>query len=395
MATFTFRTCGGRAGLAELRADWDALAAARESIELHHLPDWYDAHLDSLQPADQPVEFHAVYAADKLVAIFPLRQARIDVAGINVRALVAPHDGHMPFADFVSAGGGDDDPYLAALLRHLRRTRVPRWDVLAFRRVPASSAARRSVQMQTPRIACIEREGSDTIPLTGDSDVIAKLSRNFRRNLRKARKKLDAMPNVEFASARGIGELRSAFGAFLDVEASGWKGAAGSGTAIALHPAKKAFYRGLMERFGAAGQCEINLLRVGPDFVAAEFCLIVRDTYYVLKIGYDERHASFAPGNLLFEHLITRLQRDGGIRQVHLITDADWHDNWQPSRTPLFEIMCANNSPRGLAAVTLLRARHVARRLARSGAPALARLRASVDRRVLRLEAAEMTAASP
>lgn len=395
MATFTFRSCAGGAGLAALRADWDALAAARQAIELHHLPDWYAAHLDTLGPAANSVEFHAVYAADKLVAIFPLRQARIDVAGITVRALVAPHDGHMPFADFVSAGGDSDDRYLPALLRHLRRTRERDWDVLTFPRVPASSAARRSVRTRTPRIACIERQGSDTIPLSADSDVIARLSRNFRKNLRKAHKKLDAMPDVEFVSARGSSELRSAFGAFLRVEASGWKGAGGSGTAIALHPPKEAFYRGLMERFGSTGQCEINLLRVGAEFVAAEFCLVVRDTYYVLKIGYDERHASFAPGNLLFEHLLARLQRASEIRRVHLITDADWHDNWQPSRTPLFEIMCANNSPRGLAAVTLLRARHAARRLARYGAPALARLRTALDRRVPRLDPALTTAASP
>lgn len=381
--------------MAALRADWDALAAAREAIELHHLPDWYGALLDSLAPDDDSVEFHALYAADRLVAIFPLQQARIDVAGITVRALAAPHDGHMPFADFVSAGGDDDAGYLPALLRHLRRTREPGWDVLTFPRVPASSAARQSVRMRTPRIACIERQGSDTIPLTDDSDLVAKLSRNFRRNLRKAQKKLDAMPDVEFVSAREGDELQGTFAAFLRVEASGWKGAAGSGTAIALHPEKEAFYRGLMERFGSVGQCEINLLRVGPEFVAAEFCLVVRGTYYLLKIGYDERHASFAPGNLLFEHLLTRLQGAGEIRRVHLITDADWHDSWQPSRTPLFEIMCANNTPRGLAAVTLLSARHAARRLARVGGPALARLRTVLVRPFPRLDPARMTAASP
>jgi CelD/BcsL family acetyltransferase involved in cellulose biosynthesis len=299
----------------------------------------------------------------------------------------------MPFADFVSAGGPADRRYLRGLLRHLRRERGARWDVLTFPRVSDGSSAHFAVGSGTPLIACIKREGSDTLPLLENDALAQPLSKNFRGSLRKARNKLLAMSGVDFVTAREVVELRAAFDEFLSVEASGWKGRGGKGTAIALHPKVEQFYRNLIDQFGPSGSCEINLLRVGSECISAQFCIAVRDIYYVLKIGYDEKHAVLAPGNMLLEHLLARLRSEGRMRVVNLVSDADWHTSWRPVRTPQFEIVCANNTLRGLAAIALLRARKVARRWVPLAAAAIRYPAAAARRWVPQVRSGRVTVA--
>jgi CelD/BcsL family acetyltransferase involved in cellulose biosynthesis len=393
MEALDFKRFIGRSGFATLRSEWERLAAARPRPGFQHLPGWYCAQLDTLPADDSTVEFHAVYERGTLKAIFPLRRTPLEIAGMSVRALVAPQDDHMPFADFVSAGGLADRRYLRALLRHMRREDGSRWDVLTFPRVSDGSSAYFAVGRGTPLIACIKREGTDTLPLSENDASAHALSKNFRGSLRKARNKLQAMSGVDFVSARGIAELHDAFDEFLAVEASGWKGPAGEATAIALHPQVERFYRNLIDQFGPSGSCEINLLRVGNECISAQFCIAVRDVYYVLKIGYDERHAPLAPGNMLLEHLLARLREDGRMREVNLVSDAAWHASWRPVRTPQFEIVCANNTFRGLAAIVLLRARKVARRWAPLAAAAIRQPAAAARRWVPQLRSGRVTVA--
>ena len=393
MGALSCKRFAGRSGFATLRSEWERLAASRPQPGFQHLPGWYCAHLDTLPADDRTVEFHAVYEGETLKAIFPLRRIPLAVAGLSVRALVAPQDDHMPFADFVSAGGVADGRYLRALLRHLRRERGSQWDVLTFPRVSGESSAYFAAGRRSPRIACIQREGTDTLPLLENDASAQPLSKNFRGSLRKARNKLLAMSGVDFVTARGVVELRAAFGEFLSVEASGWKGRAGQGTAIVLHPKVERFYRNLIDQFGPSRSCEINLLRVGNDCIAAQFCIAVRDVYYVLKIGYDEKHAALAPGNMLLENLLARLRSEGRMRAVNLVSDADWHTSWRPVRTPQFEIVCANNTVRGLAAIALLRARKVARRWAPLAAAAIRYPGAAARRWVPQLRSGRITVA--
>ncbi len=85
---------------------------------------------------------------------------------------------------------------------------------------------------ETVRTAIYPQAGWGVVDCSRPFDeTFSALSKNFRGNLRKARNKLAKLEGVEFVSARGPEELASALEVFLDVEASGWKGASGTGTA--------------------------------------------------------------------------------------------------------------------------------------------------------------------
>ena len=112
---------------------------------------------------------------------------------------------------------------------------------------------------------------------------------------------------VSFRTTRDPESLSRSFEQFLEVEASGWKGASGTATAILLDTKLQAFYRQLMETFGQDGRCEINQLQIDGRIAAAQFALIAGETLSLLKIGYDQHFVDVAPGQLLLAHTVSRL----------------------------------------------------------------------------------------
>jgi CelD/BcsL family acetyltransferase involved in cellulose biosynthesis len=174
---------------------------------------------------------------------------------------------------------------------------------------------------------------------------------------------------VQFRSTRHPDALKQAFTRFLEVEASGWKGKDGTGSAISLDPRIADFYKQLVDRFGARGNCEINLLEVDGRAVAGQFALIVADIMYLLKIGYNEEYSQIAPGNLLLEHTLDRLNSEGLIREVNLVTGVAWHSSWRPTRHRVFRCYCYSSSLPGLVlhAIQKFRNRQALRSKARTG----------------------------
>ena len=84
---------------------------------------------------------------------------------------------------------------------------------------------------------------------------------------------------------------------FLAMEASGWKGTAG--TALACRAGDAAFYQEVVDRFGASGRLHLYSLEVGDNKLAMSTNLIASDTLYAWKIAYSECFARHGPGALL------------------------------------------------------------------------------------------------
>jgi hypothetical protein len=181
------------------------------------------------------------------------------------------------------------------------------------------------------------------------------LSRNFRRNLKRARQYLDELPGVDFAFTSNGPELEEKLDAFMDVEASGWKGALGSGTAIKLHPSLRCFYRTLTHSLSACGRVSINTLTANGRCIAAQFCIMLDHTAYILKIGYDEGYKRYAPGNLLIDLFLKRGMADCTIESINLITDAEWHLDWRPKAYGKSNLYLFNATPAGYFGFVILK----------------------------------------
>lgn len=335
------------------------------------------------------MRFFVAYGEDETTprAIFPLRYDDTVVRRLRVRAFSLPHHAHLPLADFVVEPSPPNRRLLPALLRYLRSLPKTPWDVLFLPNTLEDSAVAYLVSAVAPRRHLAEpRKGCDYVPCTQPYEALRSgYTKSLRSNLKSYQNRLtrEGSP-AEYVFARTPGELNEAFTQFLAVEGSGWKGASGERSAIQLRPELVAFYRALIRRFGAQGDCEIQLLRLGGRCIAAGFHLRTDRTDYSLKIGYDEERKALSPGSLLLDACLRRFCENDEIDVANMVSDSEWQLAWGTRRLMVSDHWIVNLTARGAAAIVLLRARGVARVLWRRTALTISavvqRLRGVVSR---------------
>ena len=365
----------GAAGLAAVRVDWQRLCDGLGGARCFQRPEWYESYLRSL--ADGELCFCLARRNDLLVGVFPVVQTTRTLGGLRLRSLELVNHPHLLLADCVFAPTDANRRLLVDWLAFLRHEARLAWDVVVLANLLEDGCALPALRAG-PRAAdvLVERSRCDYLPCVPLDELAAGLSRNFRGNLRKARNKLQKLSGLEYVAARRPAELDAALSQFLEVEASGWKGATGTGTAIQLQPRVRAFYRALVDTFGRSGACEINLLRAERHCLAGQFCLRTGDTSFMLKIGYDEAYAPVAPGNMLLEYTLRRYVDAGDIKSINLVTDADWHASWKPQSLAVSDVYLFNQTIAGLTALGLTRVRQQMGRAYRARLkPLIARLR--------------------
>ena len=355
---YTLRRHAGRSSLAEIADAWRALAASLPRRWFHHLPEWYECQLDALADDASEIRFYTVHRGRELEAVIPLRPVRLRVMGTMVSVLSLPFDDHIPFGDIVCRPDADMDALGAALLDHLERDAGVRWDLLVLPRVLDGAAGARLVAgAPLPNVAAHAQGHCDYVACADGDDLSRAISGKLRRDLRRRGNKLRQIGAVEYVVSNEGEALHQAYERFLAVEASGWKGRHGAGTAIALHPRYTHFYRTLLDRFADSSGAEISELHVGGRCVAAQLALVADGAWFLMKTGYDEELSAVAPGNLLFEHTLERLTGAANVDEANLVSDAAWHQTWNPQRHAVATHFVANRTLRGLATVALLRAK--------------------------------------
>jgi CelD/BcsL family acetyltransferase involved in cellulose biosynthesis len=330
----------------------------------HHYPDWFESFAGTLMPDPESLRIFVSYSGATPVAVFPLSLHARVIGGVPLRSLEFPEHPHLSICDFAFEKSASNAGLVAAFVDHLRGQAGDPWDVLVVHGVLEDSAAWFSLSESPPtRMFSEPWLVCDYLDNTPFDQRLNSLSKNFRGALRKARNKLNQEQDVQFVRVVRPEELPPAYDEFLDVEASGWKSAAGS--AIKSDEKRVAFYRALATGFGGFGASEINLLRVGGKCIAAQFCLKIDRCLYILKIGYDETRSKLAPGNMLLETVVRRALSEGEVDAVNLISDAAWHADWKPQSYLRHTAFVFNTSLRGRAGYLALLAKERLRPLYR------------------------------
>ncbi len=103
---------------------------------------------------------------------------------------------------------------------------------------------------------------------------------------------------------------------FVRLEASGWKGRAG--TAIGSTDAHRRCFDETSAAFAEAGRLQLLALEGGGRTVAMQWNLLAADAIFCLKVAHDEELASCSPGAQL---------EVGAIEAFHRRTDINWIDS--------------------------------------------------------------------
>jgi hypothetical protein len=267
------------------------------------------------------------YRGGNLVGALPVIVTPQRVPGTTRPLLQTPWDFHTRSGDFLLASG-EERPVLTLLLQALRLEIGP-WFSLCVRGVVLGSPTSDLIERPPRGFAAVAQpsEPAAVFPVARtQDDSYARLSKNFRNNLRKARNRLKQLPGVVPILLSGPRADRASFHRFVDLESAGWKGAEGS--AIKNSPSLLSFYEDLTGRLGALGCLEFHFLEAEGQLLAGGLAVRMGGALVLMKIAYNEAYSRCAPGNMLFEQTVLHAIEAGDIREINCLALEGWHRNW-------------------------------------------------------------------
>jgi CelD/BcsL family acetyltransferase involved in cellulose biosynthesis len=137
------------------------------------------------------------------------------------------------------------------------------------------------------------------------------ISAGRRKELRRQRRRLEDIGPVSFDTATDEAGVMAGLKDFLVLEASGWKGVAG--TAAANDAEVRRFVETAVAALARDGRARIDRLRLNGQAVAATITLRSGDTAWCWKIAYNEGVAAYSPGVQLVLELTSSLLADPAI----------------------------------------------------------------------------------
>ena len=328
---------------------WRALLEAHPAFAFTQLGEW--ARAAWLVDPPETARWFVLDDADGALAVLHCTVRRRTVAGLPVRVL------SNGSADGLVATRCRPDVLRRELLRAFARS-GERIDVLSFNRLRPHSAFH-TLAAAWPGAMTVEGTygGYATISTKPSADEwFADSGKNLRASLRKAGNRLARLGPVEATTADAPADVAAGFDDFVRIEASGWKGQAGSG--LGNRPVEREQLRTFFVDAAAAGRAQVHVLRVGDDVAAVDLSVVVGETLVILKTAYDEEVAHAAPGSLLMAEVVRDSCDDPAITEIDLVTNQPWHARWHPTIHPTHRRSVLNRrSVVGLAAEAATRLR--------------------------------------
>jgi CelD/BcsL family acetyltransferase involved in cellulose biosynthesis len=359
-----FSTFHGRDGLGELRDAWRTLEMAAPALHVYQTYDWYECMLNHLARDGEAYIFVLATQRDSVIAIFPFRLEVETQLGLNYRVLDLPTHPHVLLRSAALHPRACRTDIFRKLISYLQRLSRPGWDVLRIHRVPADSPMDNLCRTIDSPLRVSWSSGSVSVIGCGDkgTDNLSHLSARFRRNLRRLGKRASAQGPTKLVACRGPETLQRGLRLFLEVEHDSWKSA--SRSSVASDENLVNYYTSLSQAKGDTYECQINLLQVGDETIAAQFGIRSHDTFFVLKIGHRQAFAGVGPGNLLLSEAVHYFSDDPHIALVNLTTAPPWTEKWKSHSISLMTHCIFRRSLTGMA---ICMATRIKARIGRNG----------------------------
>lgn len=200
--------------------------------------------------------------------------------------------------------------------------------------------------------------------LTWES-YLKQLSGNRRYTLKRMGKKFEEAGGRFTIVTGQESDLNEVISAYLTVYASSWK----------VPEPFPDFIPGFVNLCARLGWLRMGVAYIEDQPVAAQFWLVSHGRACIYKVAYDEKFASFSPGNLLTAQLMRHVLDIDKVREVDfLIGDDNYKQIWMSHRRERWGIVAYNTrTVKGL----VLAMREAA---ARAMKPYLAKVRESISK---------------
>ena len=199
---------------------------------------------------------------------------------VRMKEMRIPRGRELPFSDFIYEKTEANKNRSQDLLKALGTQTGYKWDLIDLhKRVFEDSSIWYSLRNSHYPYKICEKKG-EVFYLQAESydQLQQNFSKNFRKALRKKKKRLSGVANPEFVCIKDKADLNWAFQDFIDLEGSGWKGR--EGRAIIRDRRHLRFYENLRNNFSETGSVELHLQKDRDRSIAGLFCLRKGETVY-------------------------------------------------------------------------------------------------------------------
>ena len=186
-------------------------------------------------------------------------------------------------------------------------------------------------------------------PASSALESQALISGKRRRGLRRQRTRLSEQGAVTFRALAPGEDCAEWLTRFLELEARGWKGKAG--TALSCHPAHERFFRAMSTKAHAGGRLLMVALELDGRPIAIKHNVFSGGHGAAFKTAFDEEFGRFSPGVLLELESIERFHARPGLLSVDSCADEDrfmvnelWH-----ARREIHSLLFATDAGAALA----------------------------------------------
>ena len=334
-----------RAAFVAMEREWDELVAATDD-QFFYRHSFLRVWIDNFAPGEQLRVLTLRDDDGRLDAVLPLVARRSSLYGVPVRMLAAPANTHSCRFDLIAR---DREAAAAAFTDHLAAERS--WDVLWLRDVPEHGnglALVKAAQARGMPAGISDSLQSPWISLPDSHEQLAqRLSSKFRANVRRRRRRLEERGKVTVERIQGGVALDGQLAEGFALEASGWKGEAG--TAIAQDPATHGFYTELARNAADTGKLVLYLMRLDGRPIGFHYALEHGGHYLLLKPAYDEALGECSPGQLLMDEVL-RDCIDRGLKVFDFLgPNMRWKRDWADGIRPHHFVHIFRDTPLGHA----------------------------------------------
>ena len=313
----------------KLYTEW-SLLAQQCGHSFASFPFWYEAKVNITKNTNNII-FVLIYEKNRLKAVLPFEKKTFKFSVIRIHYLQLFYSNEMGLCDITS------NVSLPPLWEDIRKTLSDKkihCHFIKCQHYLSGSNIAHSNLTDHASFTKVSHQSSALIFDQGYDAFINRYNTKFRRNIRRLTKKAKSIGELTIECVRQVDQLETAFKHFLQVEDCGWKGE--KGTSIQKQPKMLAYYQTLLDGFTKTGNCQINLLMLDGKCIAAQFCVFIEKTLYLLKIGYDERYASISPGQILIDRLVEYGSDTQHFNEISFVTGYGWMDRWRPTLKPVF-----------------------------------------------------------
>jgi CelD/BcsL family acetyltransferase involved in cellulose biosynthesis len=228
------------------------------------------------------------------------------------------------------------EPVIAAWLAHLNgNTALPGLLLLPFIPAEGPFAIALTAILRRARMPAVDFNRHSRALLAPNSNRAAYVeralgARKYREVCRTVRRLHDAGA-VLYATATEPNAVGRALEDFLALEASGWKGKAG--TAAACNQDTRGFVSAAVNALAGENKVAIDRIFLDGRPIAGAITLRSGDTAWFWKIAYDETLARLSPGVLLTALVTERLAEDATLTRAdscatadHVVMNRTWNE---------------------------------------------------------------------